>query len=574
MLSVAAVGVTAQSSVTRNEQVTSLNAIIAYMDETSRIQQQVYFDILSFADAYYTNLRRPAPNAWHVMVKPGARLRSGDFHLYKELKPDAEGYIDDYQSRMLPLYRTKKALQEQLEKYPVNNEAVNDAFVDFRRCFDSLEFHYRAMVAYVNTGKFKNDTLLTYAGGLLDTLQLWFDRYNESTRNLYSRMEQYYQTALPPLPAQKTILAAEQELLLSVTLLERWAAQLRNDDDMHRMINDSLLRDLYKQGQSREEAYLSGTYGYGRLNNGAYPHSRYHSFYQHMPSTIFWFRSDTVQQHKYMPAAYENYNKFVNRYNQVIHYYNRFIECADGHAHAYNMDYSPAMAAQLGVDTTRNVLLKKPRIAYRFAIAASVEQARPIAGTTTDTVTERRQAMIQAASPHHTVYLLDVSNSMKEDQKLDTLQQAMKYLVGLQRAVDHISMIAFASEVQVLIHFKPCNEKEDIYRAINNLKPGGGTNAEAAVQHGYSLTDSTLRYKGKTKLVIVTDGQFTLERKTKKKIEQYHKKGISLSIVLLGRVHDAGTIDYFRRLTRQGAGNFYEMNGHLLEEVLVKEASD
>ncbi len=566
-------GAIAQSPSARNNQVRSLNAMVNYMDEASRIQQQIYFDIISFCEAYTQNIENARPGAWHVAVQAGTRLKS-DFSSIKEVKPDAEGYIDDYQSRMLPFYRTKQDLTERLAKFPVKNEAVNNAFKLFRNSFDSMETRYKQMVNYVHTAAFKTDEGFAAAKRMIDELQPWFDKYNNAANRLYTDISSYYSNSLKPLASQKIIRTAQEELLLSVKLVTEWASQLYQGDDSKRIANDAALRALQKQALPKAESYLSKTYGYNYLNNGAFPHSRYMMFYQNMPSTIFWFKTDTELQYENMPAAFENYNKYVNSYNWVIHYYNEFIECADGRTSAANMDYSPEMAAHVGADTAQNVLLKMPRIGYRFAWLPLQKEQTAVEYTVNDSTSSRRRSMIGSAEPHHTVYLLDVSNSMKEEHKLDTLKQGMKYLVTLQRAVDNISVIAFADSAEKLMQFKPCNEKDFIYKVIDKLQTSGATNAEAAVRDGYVLVDSTLNYKGKTKVVIITDGQFTLEKTTKKKIELYKAKGVHLSILLLGRIHDIDTIEYFKALCEKGSGNFYDMRQYNLQEVLVKEASD
>lgn len=566
--------VSAQPAVNRNNQVRSLNAVVDYMDEASRIQQQVYFDMISFCEAYTQNIGKPRPGAWHVAVQAGSRSKSSNFHLYKDLKPDAEGFIDDYQSRMLSFYGTRQDVDERLTKFPVKSNEVNNAFKVFRNVFDSMEVCYKQLVDYVHGERFKTDNGFVQARQIINVLQPFFDRYNNAASQLYSEIHSYYNSALKPLASQKIIRAAQEELLLSVKLMDDWYKQLYDGDDSQRAANDSALRALQKTGQPKAEQYLSKTYGYNVPANGAYPHSRYLMFYQNMSSTIFWFKSDKALQYKNMPPAFENYNKYVNRYNWVIHYYNQFIECADGRANARNMDYSPAMAAHVGADTTQNVLLKKPRIGYRFEWTTLAPKEEPLVVTTMDSAFDRRRNLISFAEPHHTVYLLDVSNSMREEHKLDTLKQGMKYLVDLQRAVDYISVIAFADSSYKLMRFKPCNEKEVIHTVIDKLQTSGATNAEAAVRDGYVLVDSTLNYKGKTKVVIITDGQFTLEKTTKKKIELYQVKGVHLSILLLGRIHDLDTIEYFKELCKKGNGNFYDMRQYNLQEVLVKEASD
>ncbi|MFT4022383.1 MAG: VWA domain-containing protein [Flavihumibacter sp.] len=554
----------------RNQQVRSLNSIIGCMDESSRVNLQIYYDILSFSEAYFANLQKRNDNRWHVSVSAGARLKSGDLLQYKELHPDAAGYINDWEAKLLPFIRSKQELKERLAAFPVKNEAIVSGFSSFVIAFDNMLYKYKAMVDYVQQQAFKTDNDLRVAKRLIDDLQPWFERYDAAAKKLYRLIEDYYQS-LPPLHTQAAVRAAQAELLLSTGLLEKWAQELYAGDDSHRRYNDSLLRVLYTAGKEKAAAYLGNTYGFNVPGNGAFPHARYKAFYGGMPSTIFWYGSDTTAYNKLLPKAYDKYNRLVNRYNSVIHSYNQFIDCADGQALARNMDYSIKMAAEVGADTAQYVLLKKPRIAYRFALVMEPEEAPPVV-TSADTTDRRRLEQIRSADPHHTVYLLDVSNSMKEENKLDTLKEAMKYLVSLQRAADNISVIAFADNAETLLRFTSCDQKERIYKRIDRLKPNGGTNAGDAMRDGYRLIDSTQQYKGKTRMVIITDGLFDVDKPTRKKIEAYQRAGVHLSILLLGKYHEQETLDYFQSLCTRGNGRFYDLRQYSLKEALVEEA--
>lgn len=556
----------------RNQQVRSLNSIVDFMDEASRINMQMYYDIISFTEGYNSNVKKTNDNAWHVAVSGNTRMKSTGLDTYKEIHPDAEGFINDYESRLLSYFRSKQNLNNRQAKFPVKNADVLSALNGFRLAFDSMLYRYKQMVDYVNEKKFKTDNQYNIAQQIIADLQPWFDKYDAASKTLYDKIQHYYIKSLPPLKSQTLIRTAQQELLRSVDLVGKWADQLHAGNNSERKYNDSLLRVYHKEGSPKAAVYLQKTYGFNDVSNGAFPRSRYDMFYTNMSSTIFWYKNDTATYSDLMSKEQNNYNKFVNNCNWVIHYYNQFIECADGVAFARNMDNSLKMAGEIGADTSQNVLLKRPRLSYQFALVKQDDDNYTV--NLSDTSELRRRDLIRSADPHHTVYLLDVSNSMKEEHKLDTLKEAMKYLVTLQRPVDNISIVAFADSAETIMRFTPCNEKKIIYKNIDKLQTSGATNAEDAMRDGYKLIDSTQQYKGRTKIVIITDGQFTLEKPTKKKIEAYQKAGVHLSILLLGKIHDIDTIEYFKMLCEKGNGMFYDMRRNNLKEVLVNEATN
>ena len=293
-----------------------------------------------------------------------------------------------------------------------------------------------------------------------------------------------------------------------------------------------------------------------------------------MPSTIFWFKTDTAYQHKQLQRGVDNYNKYVNRYNWVIHYYNNFIENADGAAMAKTREYSMKMAAAVGMDTAQNVLLKKPRIGYRFGLADQPGKQVPVNNTAAypDTVRITPAPRLQQVQPNHTVYLLDVSNSMKEQNRLDSLKKAILYLVSLQRVVDRISVIEFADKPEIMLNFIPCNNLPLITQEIERLETKGGTNATDAIIRGYRLIDSIGFYAGVTKLMIITDGAFEIDKQTRKLMESRQKSGIMLSILLLAEYQETATTAYLNKLIKKGAGQLYTLQQMSIQAALIQEA--
>lgn len=192
-----------------------------------------------------------------------------------------------------------------------------------------------------------------------------------------------------------------------------------------------------------------------------------------------------------------------------------------------------------------------------------------------DTTFLRRQTMVQSAEPHHNIYMLDISNSMKEESRLDSFKTGIYYLIHMQRDTDRLSMITFNDSAKVVLQYQPATQRETIMASIDTLVTKGSTNVEDALLDAYKIADSThQQFQGKTKLVLITDGLFDLNKKLRKKIETYDKAGIPLSIILMGRLQDVETIEFLEKICEKGKGNFYYMRNYNLYEVLATEASN
>ncbi len=559
----------------RNKQVRALNIIIDYMDEARRINQLVYFDLLNFSHAYFVNKKRVSPNYWYSKISATSRSKSGSYAEFPQVKPDKEGFINDYDATFLPLYRAKNTMDAQLRTAKIANPAIVNALKIFTQQLDSMVNGFKQLVSYIHDKKFTKDADFSGALQIIELLTPAFDQYKTVSDDLYKQIETYYTNALKPAATQSVIQKAEKEILQSVTLLKKWEQELYSDNDKSRLQNDLQLRALYEDGRKKDSLYLSKTYGYTYLSNGAFPHSRYKMFYSNMPSTIFWFKTDTAYHNKQLQRGVDNYNKYVNRYNWVIHYYNNFIENADGAAMANIHEYSMKMAADVGMDTAQNVLLKKPRIGYRFGLVNPSEKQVVVTNTVVpaDTVIRNTVATrLQQVQPNHTVYLLDVSNSMAEQGRLDSLKKAILYLVSLQREVDRISVIEFASKPETILHFIACNNLPLITQKINRLETKGATNAAEAIAKGYGLIDSIGFYAGVTKLMIITDGAFEIDKQTRKLLESKQKSGMVLSILLLSKYQETATTTYFNKLIKKGMGQVYTLEQNSLQDVLIQEA--
>jgi len=338
--------------------------------------------------------------------------------------------------------------------------------------------------------------------------------------------------------------------------------------------HDRLIRELNEKGRALDSIYLYRTYGYENNYHGSMPHTRYLDYYTNMGSTLFWYVKNRYFFPRYMPRRNIWYNEYIDRYNSVVEYYNTFIECTDGHQLAENMEYSLKMAARLGVDTSRNVLLKVPRMGYQFELLEVKKETEQVVENLPEAIDSTEleyRRLISRALPHHTVYLLDVSNSMDAGGKLDDLKFSVKYLVKLQRETDRISVVTFSTHAHTWIRSLPCDRKQLIYQRLDALQAQGSSNADEGIGNAYAQADSN-RIEGVNKIVLVTDGKFSISGMTEKLINQ-RKKETQLVVLLFGTHHDKDVIAYFGKLCKKANGRFYQVDNTNLNAVLVKEAA-
>lgn len=140
--------------------------------------------------------------------------------------------------------------------------------------------------------------------------------------------------------------------------------------------------------------------------------------------------------------------------------------------------------------------------------------------------------------PSHLVFLLDVSGSMSNANKLPLLKTAFKLLVSELREEDKISIVVYAGAAGMVLEPTPGNEKEKILEAIEKLKAGGSTAGGAGIDLAYKLAKEHFLPEGNNRVILATDGDFNVglssDAALTSLIEEKRKDNIFLSVLGFG----------------------------------------
>jgi Ca-activated chloride channel family protein len=103
-------------------------------------------------------------------------------------------------------------------------------------------------------------------------------------------------------------------------------------------------------------------------------------------------------------------------------------------------------------------------------------------------------------------FVIDTSGSMEQGGRLEMVKDAMRILIkGLDRT-DHVSIVSFGNQAQVVLGPTPADGDGAILDAIDRLQPGGSTNLEAGLRLGYELARKTMTENGIDRIVLASDG--------------------------------------------------------------------
>ncbi|MET3594815.1 Ca-activated chloride channel family protein [Mesorhizobium shonense] len=137
------------------------------------------------------------------------------------------------------------------------------------------------------------------------------------------------------------------------------------------------------------------------------------------------------------------------------------------------------------------------------------------------------------------VFLIDVSGSMDEPDKLPLLKSAFRLLVSKLKADDTVSIVTYAGNAGTVLMPTKAAEKQKILSAIDNLEPGGSTAGEAGIKEAYKLAQQSFVKDGVNRVMLATDGDFNVgqtdDDDLKQLIERERKTGVFLSVFGFGR---------------------------------------
>ncbi len=140
--------------------------------------------------------------------------------------------------------------------------------------------------------------------------------------------------------------------------------------------------------------------------------------------------------------------------------------------------------------------------------------------------------------PANLIFLIDVSGSMDEPNKLPLLRQAFKILVNNLRPVDKIAMVVYAGAAGCVLESTPGNHKEKIIMALDNLRAGGSTAGGAGIRLAYQIARQNYIPGGNNRVILATDGDFNIgassDAEMTRLIEEKRKEGVFLSVIGFG----------------------------------------
>lgn len=185
-----------------------------------------------------------------------------------------------------------------------------------------------------------------------------------------------------------------------------------------------------------------------------------------------------------------------------------------------------------------------------------------------------KEIEIKDSKPNNLVFLIDVSGSMNDADKLPLLKRAFTLMLPKLKSKDRVSVVVYAGAAGVIMEGVRGNKTEEISLALEKLEAGGSTAGGEGIELAYKLAADNFIENGNNRVILATDGDFNVGISTPAELEKFieskRDKGIYLSVLGFGQGNIKDNI--METLADKGNGNYYYIDDILeARKVLVEQ---
>ena len=174
-----------------------------------------------------------------------------------------------------------------------------------------------------------------------------------------------------------------------------------------------------------------------------------------------------------------------------------------------------------------------------------------------------RAAPIERAKANNLVFLIDVSGSMHDDDKLPLLKKAFSFLTEQLTENDTVSIVTYSGEEAVVLEGCAGNRTAEILNAVNGLEANGSTNGEAGLKKAYEIAAKHFKKEGNNRIIMASDGDLNVGISSKEELHKFVEEkragGVYLSVLGFGMGNYRD--EKMETLADHGNGVYYYIDG-------------
>lgn len=173
------------------------------------------------------------------------------------------------------------------------------------------------------------------------------------------------------------------------------------------------------------------------------------------------------------------------------------------------------------------------------------------------------------------VFLIDVSGSMNEPQKLPLVKEALKALVKQTTERDRVSIVVYAGAAGLVLPPTSGDRHAQILEALERLQAGGSTNGGAGIELAYRVAIEGFKDGGINRVILCSDGDWNVGiagDALQRLIEQKARSNVFLTVLGFGGSNFNDRLS--ETLADKGNGNYALIDDvREAKKVLVEQAA-
>jgi len=159
--------------------------------------------------------------------------------------------------------------------------------------------------------------------------------------------------------------------------------------------------------------------------------------------------------------------------------------------------------------------------------------------------------------PNNVVFLIDVSTSMNEEDKLPYLKQSIINMVRHLRSIDKVTIVSYATVSHMVLPTTTADNKAMIEQKVKELEARGSTRANRGLTEAYQKARKVYIEDGNNQVIMASDGKFDELSGSRTKINMKVRwnafRGINLSVVGFGQ--DDEGLAFMKGMAQKGNGS-------------------
>jgi Ca-activated chloride channel homolog len=495
----------------------------------------------------------------------------------------------DYENFQVPLSVYQKTLTESNALSPAFSKSLNEQAEVLLNILKEIDQLSASMETETKEKRYEKDNL-TKLYQILERNNTLFEIFDAKKEVLYNDVRKIYES-YPVSNASSSWLISGRALqqLADLDHDALFLAKAYYKGNTSTIISTAKIDETLRTVISNEYSNMKGIEKLGRYN-GLCPYSPYEDLPQ--TSKLLSEKLNKLKPVNQSTGYQHPYHEMVYEYNDIVDDINKFSELSKDifllktikQPELFSVKYPEKKGDKKPAEDfpIANTVKSEPETKVQAVPEKVTQNINNTSKVVHDTVYIEKRDTIYMAEPgenlrsmegyatNNMILLLDVSGSMNTPDKLPLLKKSVLDLVTMMRPEDEVSIIVYSGKAKVLLNATSFKEEGKIKKVIESLKSSGKTDGNAGLKVAYKVADENYVRGGNNRIILATDGEFTISDEALTMIENFSKQDIFISVFNFGK--SSTSAKNLEKLASTGKGNYEYITQQNIELKLIREA--